>query len=475
MASLFSFPDEAKLIFDTLSDRAAGLISPSIRLGVTGLSQAGKTVFITAFVRALLQNNRLPLFKVSHEQRLLSAELNQQPDDHLARFEYEKHLNAILNDRIWPQSTRMLSELRVKVLFRPQSGLTKYFNRGNLTIDIIDYPGEWLLDLPLLQKTYREFSNDSLKQAEAPHHRQHANRWLSAIRAVNILKTADEETAKRLAEEFTTYLKAAKADPRAISMLPPGRFLMPGDFEGAPLLTFAPLPIAETMEIPENSLAAMMERRYEAYKQHIVRPFFREHIARLDRQIILIDAMQAFNAGPDAVEELERTLGEILGCFRPGQNNWITNLFRHRIDRVLVAATKADQLHHTDHDRLQNLTRQLVEATIAKTGLSGANIGSLALSSVRATHEAETKQGSASLPVVVGTPMAGETINGIVFDGKTETAIFPGDLPEKLADITGQGDLRFIRFRPPHIAKNAPLPHIRLDRALEFLLGDQFS
>jgi predicted YcjX-like family ATPase len=42
----------------------------------------------------------------------------------------------------------------------------------------------------------------------------------------------------------------------------------------------------------------MMERRYEAYKTHVVKPFFREHIARLDRQIVLIDAMQALNAGP---------------------------------------------------------------------------------------------------------------------------------------------------------------------------------
>lgn len=474
MASFFSFSDEAKIIFDTLSDRAAGFISPSIRLGVTGLSQAGKTVFITALVHALLQGKRLPLFKVSHEQRLISAELNQQPDDHLARFEYEKHLDAILKNRLWPQSTRMLSELRVKVHFQPSSSFMKSLNRGRLTIDLIDYPGEWLLDLPLLHKSYREFSDDSLKQAQSSHHLQHAARWLGAARAVNVLQTANEETAEQLAREFTAYLKAAKADPRAISMLPPGRFLMPGDYEGAPLLTFAPLPLNEHMDIPENSLAAMMERRYESYKHHIIRPFFREHIARLDRQIILIDAMQAFNAGPEAVDELERTLGEILTCFRPGQNNWITGLYRHRIDRILVAATKADQLHHSDHDRLQSLTRQLVEETVKKAGISGADIGSLALSSIRATHEAEQKQGTHHLPVVVGTPIKGERINNIVFDGETETAVFPGDLPQSLADITDQGDLRFIRFRPPHITKNAPWPHIRLDRALEFLLGDQF-
>ena len=75
---------------------------------------------------------------------------------------------------------------------------------------------------------------------------------------------------------------------------------MPGDLEGSPALTFAPLPDLGEGRARTGSLRAMMERRYEAYKTHVVKPFFREHIARLDRQIVLIDAMQALNAGPGA-------------------------------------------------------------------------------------------------------------------------------------------------------------------------------
>ena len=44
---------------------------------------------------------------------------------------------------------------------------------------------------------------------------------------------------------FTDYLRAAKTDRYALSTLPPGRFLMPGDLEGSPALTFAPLPVQE--------------------------------------------------------------------------------------------------------------------------------------------------------------------------------------------------------------------------------------
>ena len=42
------------------------------------------------------------------------------------------------------------------------------------------------------------------------------------------------------------------------------------------------------------------------------------------------------------------------------------------------------------------------------------------------------------------------------------------------------GSLRFPRFRPPRLTPDAAgrparLPHIRLDRALEFLLGDRLA
>ena len=64
----------------------------------------------------------------------------------------------------------------------------------------------------------------------------------------------------------------------------------------------------------------MMERRYEAYKDIVVRPFFRDHFARLDRQIVLVDALAAFNAGPEALHDLEAALAGILDCFRIGRS-----------------------------------------------------------------------------------------------------------------------------------------------------------
>ena len=111
---------------------------------------------------------------------------------------------------------------------------------------------------------------------------------------------------------------------------------------------------------PEGSLWAMMVRRYEAYKDVVVRPFFRDHFARLDRQIVLVDALAAFNAGPEALRDLEAALAGILDCFRIGRSTLFSNLFRPRIDRILFAATKADHLHHSSHDRLEAMLRRTV-------------------------------------------------------------------------------------------------------------------
>lgn len=489
-SSLTTFTDEARIALDTLSGRTAGLFSPSLRLGVTGLSRAGKTVFISALVHNLIHGGRLPLFEAQKSGRIARAFLEEQPDDAVPRFQYEDHVAALVNDRLWPDSTRAISELRLTIEYESASGWSRMFSSGRLSVDIVDYPGEWLLDLPLLGKSYADFSREALEMAVLPVRVELSQEW-RALSAVDPDADADEMTARRLAESFAAYLKACKLDERALSTLPPGRFLMPGDLEGSPALTFAPLPALSDRRARSGSLQAMMERRYEAYKTHVVKPFFREHITRLDRQIVLIDALQALNAGPGAMADLERAVTEILACFRPGRGNFLTDFFSRRIDRILVAATKADHLHHESHDRLQAIVRRLADRAVARANFTGADVDVVAMAAVRATREGTVKHGRETLPVIIGTPLKGERINGETFDGNTETAIFPGDLPEKVDavfDLCGTENrqssdepaIRFVRFRPPKLERTAEgvtlsLPHIRLDRAVQFLIGDHLA
>jgi uncharacterized protein len=151
----------------------------------------------------------------------------------------------------------------------------------------------------------------------------------------------------------------------------------------------------------------------------------------------------------------------------------------------VLAATKADHLHHESHDRLEAILAALTEKAMTRAQYAGADVKVLALAAVRATREGEAKRNGEKLPCIVGYPLAGEKIGRRVFDGNEPFAIFPGDLPaDPNAALEGwqteEGDMRFVRFRPPDPVRLpsgsfAPFPNIRLDRAIQALIGDRLE
>jgi uncharacterized protein len=489
---------EARAAVKSLVELSRG---PHIRLGVTGLSRSGKTIFITALTEHLTKaaspalrgyKNVLPVFRAQAEGRLIGGTLEPQPDDAVPRFAYEDHIAALAGprgspgSRHWPESTRRISELRLRLYFNRPAGMPPP-PRQSLTIDIVDYPGEWLLDLPLLTKSYAQWSRDTFLASASAARAPLAEQWRRVAANTNPRATASEEQARRDAELFTAYLRACRAGEYHFSTLPPGRFLMPGDLEGSPALTFSPLPVEEGEIYPPESFAAMMERRYEAYKTYVVRPFFRDHFSRLDRQIVVIDMLAALNAGPAAMRDLESALTDVLAAFRTGRGNILTTLFRPKIDKILFAATKADHLHHTSHDRLEGILRHLTMRAIARAEKVGAGVDVIALAAVRATREAKVGgPNEPALEAIVGTPLDGERIGGEIFDGISEAAIYPGELPSDPEAVfrdtprimQNEIDYRFVRFLPPAPIRAGdgtllPPPHIRLDRALQYLFGDR--
>ncbi len=490
MAHLLSLSDiveQARLTARSVVEYGESLFNPTVRLGITGLSRAGKTVFITALVHALMRGGRFPVFEALNEGRIARARLTPQPDDAVPRFDYENHLRALVDHRVWPESTRRISELRLVIEYQSRSGRIR-----ELTLDLVDYPGEWLLDLPLLSQSFEEWSARTIALSRQRPRAPLATAWHACLAKLDATGPADENAAIEAAGHFTDYLIACRDERYSMSLLPPGRFLMPGDLAGSPALTFAPLEAADERDAHPGTLGAMMRRRYEAYKDVVVKPFFRDHFARIDRQVVLIDALAAFNAGPEAVRDLEGALKSLLDCFAIGRRTFLTSLLRPRADRILFVATKADHLHHSSHDRLEAILRRMADRAIARADDTGAAVDVIALAAVRATREAGVRRGGETRPCIIGVPAADEVAGTERFDGATEFAVFPGDLPADPDDLFGpdaatfrglaaapveDADFRFVRFRPPPLGQGADdgapmLPHIRLDRALQFLIGD---
>ncbi len=458
---------QIEAVQDTVNET---LFEPVIRIGVTGLARSGKTVFITSLVANLLDRGRMPHLVAASENRIEAAFLQPQPDDTVPRFDFEGHLADLTSQTpSWPDSTRAVSELRLSLRVS-RSGLIGGF-QGPRTVhlDIIDYPGEWLLDLALLETSYADWSEDTLSRAEA---RPEAAEYLAMAGDVATDVPLDEGQAKALAAGFTAYLNTARA--AGYYDCTPGRFLLPGDLEGSPALTFAPLLHAE--QNGRGSLRREMARRFEAYKRAVVRPFFRDHFARIDRQVVLVDVLGAIHKGPRAVEDMRGAMARILESFRPGRNAFLTQLFAgRRVEKILFAATKADHLHHKQHDKLTAIMEALLREARDRARFAGADTQALSLAGLRATTEETITHDGQEIDVVRGR---------LLNDGK-HAAFYPGDLPSDPAKLLNparagaetwlDADYRVMNFAPSVLSLrpgDGP-PHIRLDKAAQFLLGDR--
>ncbi len=456
---------------ESVGDRVSEtFFEPVIRLGVTGLARSGKTVFITSLVANLLDRGRMTGLVAQQEGRVTASYLQPQPDDTVPRFDFESHLSALTGPAPhWPDSTRAVSELRLSFKVKPAGLLSGLQGPRTLHLDIVDYPGEWLLDLALLDKSYEDWSRDTLEHISS---RPQAGAFLAKVQATDPTAPHDEPQAQDLARSFTDYLNAAR--DAGFYDCTPGRFLLPGDLAGSPVLTFAPLPVSGASI--RRSLHREMERRYEAYKSRVVKPFFRDHFARIDRQIVLVDALGAIHKGPQAVEDMRRAMADILSAFRPGRNAWLNRLLLgKRVERILFAATKADHLHHLQHPRLTAIIEALTREARDRASFAGAETAALSLASLRTTTEEMRSHNGVELPCVRGT---------LLGSGK-QAAFYPGDLPEDPAHLLGPArngaegwlgeDYGNMAFAPAHLTLNpgdGP-PHIRLDRAAQFLIGDR--
>src|SRR5246127_964305 len=252
MALRFSdIVEQARLSARALKDYGDHFFNPTVRLGVTGLSRAGKTVFITALIHGLTRGGRFPVFEALNSGRIAKAQLAPQPDDAVPRFDYETHLRTLLKQRCWPNSTVDISELRLVIDYQRHNGADR-----TLTLDIVDYPGEWLLDLPLLDKSYEQWASESLGLSRERPRARLAAQWHAHLATLNARERADEQAAIEAARLFTDYLRACRDERFAMSLLPPGRFLMPGNLAGSPALTFAPLELPDEGVAPDGSLWA---------------------------------------------------------------------------------------------------------------------------------------------------------------------------------------------------------------------------
>ncbi len=473
-------PEKITPLFSRTRSYLSDLFTPVVRVGVTGLARSGKTVFITSLVQCLSASNAVPSFSRLRTINGFRAYLEPQPDDDVPRFAFEDHIEQLLSKQpTWPDSTRQISQLRLTLEWDEPSGVDR-LKRMDVTqrlhVDIVDYPGEWLIDLAMINQSFEKWSNDVLNVLRSKAMSELSKPFLIFLDGLDEKNHIDENTAIEGSKIYTQFLVDARKGSTAGNVLGPGRFIMPGDLEGSPQLTFFPMK-------GSASRVSLLERRFESYKSNIVKPFFEKHFAKLDRQIVLVDVLSALNGGAVALNELEHGLENVLRAFRPGKNTWLSRLLSRKIDRILFAASKTDHIHATSRGRLEAILEKCVMRASKRVETTGADYKCLGLSALRATEDVEKTIDGEKFRCVRGIVDAGEVVSGRRFDGSESAVVFPGDLPADPLDAFDETKAKpdrfhFARFRPPLLEKgSAPglqgqWPHINLDTTFSFLLGD---
>lgn len=450
------------------------LLDRTVRVAVTGLSGAGKTVFITSVLHNLMSAAHaptlLPLLGVAGRDGLVAARL--VPDATPARrlFPYAEAIEKMAGSPpAWPEGTRDISQIRLAIRYRPAGLVGRRLGRlATLNLDLIDYPGEWLVDLPMLRQSFAEWSAAMLALNRREPRRSLAEEWLGCLQTLDPDGPADEAAARRAAALYTAFLHRCREPRHGLSLVQPGRFVLPGEYAGAPVLWFCPLDGPPDARPEPGSLRALMAARYDAYRRDIVRRFYREHFRSFDRQVVLVDVLRALDAGRHAFDDARAALTAILGSFRFGKSGWLGPLLGARIDRALFAATKADHVTPDQYANLRSLLAEMMAAPSLEMRFAGGTVAVRALAAVRSTEVGRGRIGGKDLGMVRGVPM-GETAPRLLYPGTVPPAPPPpGRWDEPPAE--------FPNFRPPpvSVAPIAGIPHIGLDEALEFLVGDKF-
>lgn len=470
----------ASLDLDGIKSEADKLLKKTlnrhVKLAVTGLSRSGKSAFITSLVYQLCEQSNsknLPFVESVRETRFIGAKKIPQTSLHVPSFAYQDALDSLFAQTpCWPDSTRSISELRLAIRFRPQEGiLSQLSDWYTLHLDIIDYPGEWLMDLPMLAMDFADWSELMADLFAKEPRKTEAAAFMAELARLDLDAAADEQQLKGLAGQYSELLIKFKNE-MGLSLLQPGRFILPGELEGAPILQFVPMLTIEgrdkLQDIKPGSNLEALQTRFEEYKNRVVKAFYNDYFKHFDRQIVLVDCLAPLNAGEQSFDELKRSLELILQSYDYGKNDILHRIFSPRIDKLLFAATKADHVTPDQHRNLTLLLNNLIEKSRKDVQFEGIEVDTMSMSSIKATEQGYVDHKGETFPCIKGTT--------VLEDEHKTVTLFPGEIPKELPtqSFWQNHQFDFVSFEPPK-EKEECIKHIRMDHVIEFLIGDKLK
>jgi predicted YcjX-like family ATPase len=442
----------------------------SLRVGVTGLARAGKTAFLTSVAANLLAQGAgltvLPALSTRLAGRGFRVTIAPSGAHATPRFDHRVHLASLASDpACWPERTAAVSLLSLDLEIA-RAGLVSALPPRRIRLEFLDYPGEWLLDLPLLSQDFYRWSDATLRRLEAPEVAPIARDFLAFVHGVPQRAMADETLAATGHGLYRTALRRLR-DEAGLAFLQPGRFLMPAPGPEPPWAGFFPM-------FGRGALAALLAERYDAYcravREDLVSPLF----GRVDRLVVLADVLSALHAGSVAFEDTRAALSGAAEALR-WRRAWTDSVPLLRdlplpdwlspggIRRVAFAATKSDHVADRQRGNLAALVRNLTELPRTAQGVPTA---SFAIAAIRCTEDFVWTLEGRNISAVRGRVLGDDRL----------TRSYPGEVPDRPPDPSfwAHSFLALPEFEPRQLpaAGRVGISHIGLDGLLAFLLED---
>jgi predicted YcjX-like family ATPase len=446
-------------------DAARGLLPMrrTVRIGVTGLARAGKTAFLTSVAANLLALGAglpsLPALSDRLGGRAVRVAVAASGAEALPRFDYAAHLAALDADPpAWPARTGAVSLLALDIDIA-RAGLGAALPPQMLRMELLDYPGEWLLDLPLLGQDFALWSAAALRRLE-PY--PAAARFLGFVGGLPANAVADDALA-RAGHVLYRDLLGRLRDETGLALLQPGRFLMPAPGPAPPWIEFFPM-------TGQSGLSGLLARRYDAYRDSVRRELVSPSFGAVDRLVVLADVLSALAAGEAATRDAAAALGAVAAALRWRATlpafvpDWLAAWLPSfgGIGRVAFAATKSDHVADRQRGNLAALIGQFTQSPER----AAAATACFAIAAIRCTED--------TVMTLDGRPVS--AVRGRLLGDARPARSYPGEVPDRLPDAAFWAHPFFAlpEFEPVRLrlGGRGGVPHIGLDTLLAFLFEE---
>ncbi len=436
------------------------------RVGVVGLYNAGKTVFLTSLVNHL-QDHDPDRFRLGNGRGAIRKFRTEPCDSGWASFDAARYRDALVHSGKWPEKTRDRFQYACR------------FERTDWTfsdtlLKLYDLPGERLADAGMLGRDFGQWSDTMLARLES----DSAYRGLCQPFLDAVAKPAGSEDeilrSYRLAlaglilafkpmispSTFLLDVAGTAARPMPAAELAASRFTGLSDAE-----QFTPLPPSHR----DTVFGKLFAERYDRYASQVVSPYLAA-LRSCHSLVVLLDLTMILAGGVGMYDDARQILADLFAVLDPGESP-VEKFGRHlakvflphdwrpaKINRVAFVAPKLDLIPPGDRDRLLMLLKRMVGRLAAdRDGLKSEFFATAAVVSTKSLPDGQ----------LVGVPMRNET--GTKIPPGPERRFAPSPLPDDWPRDWSAGRYSFPEVYPLVPArKDCPPDQVNLDRVFDF-------